>query len=97
MLPYGDPAALTRLGCVLTWIRNANKRMWKAAAMAYVERLCLGRPEVEDWANAKFLMADLEQSACHLSSSVLGRDGRAAEKKASRGVLGYPLDNQESP
>jgi hypothetical protein len=47
MLPYGDPAELTRLGCVLTWIKSANKRMWKTAAMPYIEPLCLGSPDVD--------------------------------------------------
>jgi hypothetical protein len=31
----------------LTWIKNANKRMWMTTAMPYVERLCLGRPDVD--------------------------------------------------
>jgi len=53
MLPYGDPAELTRGGCVLTWSKNARKTTWTTAAMAYVERLCLGRPEVDRWANSK--------------------------------------------
>jgi hypothetical protein len=47
MLPYSDPAELTRVGCVLTLIKSANKRMWTTAAMPYVKRLCLGRPDVE--------------------------------------------------
>jgi hypothetical protein len=47
MLPYGDPAELTRGGCVLTWSKNARKTTWTTAAMAYVERLCLGRPDVD--------------------------------------------------
>jgi hypothetical protein len=33
MLPYGDPAELTRVGWVVTWIKSANKRMWTTAAM----------------------------------------------------------------
>jgi len=47
MLPYGDPAEFTRLGCVLTWIKSAIKTTWMSAAMPYVERLCLGRRDVE--------------------------------------------------
>jgi hypothetical protein len=47
MLPYGDPAELTRVGCVLIWIKSASKRMWTTAAMPYVIRLCFGRPDVD--------------------------------------------------
>jgi hypothetical protein len=48
MLPYGDPAELTRIGSVLTtWIKRANKRIWTTAAMPYVKRLCLGTPGVD--------------------------------------------------
>jgi hypothetical protein len=37
MLPYGDPAELTRRGCVLTWIKSARRRMWTTAATPYVK------------------------------------------------------------
>jgi hypothetical protein len=47
MLPYGTPAELTRVGCVLTWIKSVNNRIWATAAMPYIERLFLGRPGVD--------------------------------------------------
>jgi hypothetical protein len=37
MLPYGDPAELTRRGCVLTWIKSASRRIWTTAATPYVK------------------------------------------------------------
>jgi hypothetical protein len=48
MLAYGDPAELTRFGWVVTRITSANKRTWTTAAMPYVQRLRLGKPDVDD-------------------------------------------------
>jgi hypothetical protein len=47
MLPYGDPAELMRTGWVLRRTKSANNRTWMAAAIAYIERVYLGRPDVD--------------------------------------------------
>jgi hypothetical protein len=39
-------------------MKSASKRKWTRAAMAYVERLCLGSPDVGSWASARLFMRD---------------------------------------
>ena len=47
MLKYGEPAEPMRTGWFLIWTKRASNRMWTTAAMAYVERLCVGRRDID--------------------------------------------------